>query len=638
MFADRASLLQTASSPEHFTPRQSPSAMQNTLVPLRPVERDTIPRIFFGGIDRHGGAQAMLHRQDDGRWTPLSHAEVEEQVTAAAAALHAAGIGAGDRVAILSENRPEWAITDFAAVGLGIVDVPIYPTLPANQIEYILRDCEAKAIFVSTPAQAAKIHEIHGNLPELRTVIAFDPAGLPGVTPFGEFLAGGREAVRSGRFTGFRERALAVGRDEVATLIYTSGTTGNPKGVMLTHYNLASNVAACLQHGLHQVIRKGDVTLSFLPLSHVFERMVDYLYWDVGATTAYVQSMDRVADYLGEVRPMIAVSVPRLFEKIYARVVGGGGVRGMIVSWARGVGEAVADARLAGRRPSAARSLQFRIADRLVFGKLRERTGGRVRNFVSGGAPLSAEVARFFFAAGLPVYEGYGLTETSPVVAVNRPGAIRLGTVGQPIPGCEVRIDPRSGEILTRGPHVMKGYWRNDEATREAVDADGWFHTGDIGELAGDGFLRITDRLKNIIVTAGGKNVAPQPMENAAVMSPYVGQAVIIGDRRPFPSMLVVPEWENLLPWAAAQGIAETDHAALARDPRVAKLMEQEALGALEEFARYERPKKVAVLSDEFTIESGMLTPTLKIKRKLVEKHYADLIEQLYEGTGAVTE
>jgi long-chain acyl-CoA synthetase len=605
--------------------------MQNTLVPLRPVERDTIPKIFFGGVDRHGGPQAMLYNEN-GAWKPLSHAQVEARVTAVAAALEGAGVAAGDRVAILSENRPEWAITDYAAVGLGAIDVPIYPTLPANQIEYILRDCAAKVIFVSTPAQAAKIQEIRADLPDLQLVVSFDPA--PDATGFAEFVAGG-EAAAAGGSTGFRQRALAVPADQVATLIYTSGTTGNPKGVMLTHHNLASNVAACLQHGLTDVIRKGDTTLSFLPLSHVFERMVDYLYWDVGATIAYSASMDKVADYLGEVRPMVAVSVPRLFEKIYARVVGATGIKARIVAWARKVGEGVADARFAGRAPGAVQNLQYRVADKLVFSKLRERTGGRVRNFVSGGAPLSADVAKFFFAAGLPVYEGYGLTETSPVIAVNKPDAVRLGTVGKPVPGCEVRIDPSSGEILTRGPHVMKGYWRNEEATRETIDADGWFHTGDIGELTPDGFLRITDRLKNIIVTAGGKNVAPQPMENVAVMSPYVGQAVIIGDRRPFPVILVVPEWENLLPWATAQGITETDHAVLIQDPRVVKLLEQEALGGLGEFAKYERPKKVALLPKEFTIESGMLTPTLKIKRKLVEKNYADIIEALYEPGAA---
>jgi long-chain acyl-CoA synthetase len=577
----------------------------------------------------------MLYREN-GAWKPLSHAEVQERVVALAAALESAGVASGDRVAMLSENRPEWAITDYAATGLGAVDVPIYPTLPANQVEYILRDCSAKIIFVSTAAQAAKIQEIRDGVPELRQVVSFDATGVAGVTPFSEFVEGGRQAVRAGGMADFRARALAVPRDQVATLIYTSGTTGSPKGVMLTQYNLASNVAACLQHGLGDIILTGDTTLSFLPLSHVFERMVDYLYWDVGATIAYAESVDKVADYLGEVRPMVAVSVPRLFEKIYARVTGATGIKAKIVAWAKGVGEGVADARLGGRQPSGGQKLQYRLADKLVFGKLRQRTGGRMRNFVSGGAPLSPEVAKFFFAAGLPVYEGYGLTETSPVIAVNKPDAVKLGTVGKPIPGTEVRIDPASGEILMRGPQVMKGYWQNDEATRDTVDADGWFHTGDIGELTPDGFLRITDRLKNIIVTAGGKNVAPQPMENVAVMSPMVSQAVIIGDRRPFPSILVVPEWENLLPWAAAQGITETSRDALVRDPRVVKLLEAETLGGLGEFAKYERPKKVAVLAEEFTIESGMLTPTLKIKRKLVEKHYAEIIEQLYADKGPV--
>lgn len=605
----------------------------NTLVPLRHVERDTIPRIFFGGIERHP-RDAALQSYVDGAWRPLSTRQVEHQVTALAAALQEMGLAAGDRVVLLSENRPEWAVTDFAATGLGIVDVPIYPTLPASQVEFIIRDCGARVVFVSTREQAAKIREIRSNLPALERVVGFDGAE-DGVDAFAEMVASGERALADGRFGGFRERALAVGRDEVATLIYTSGTTGNPKGVMLTHYNLASNVAACLQHGLTEIIRTGDVSLSFLPLSHVFERMVDYLYWDVGACIAYTH-VDRVADDLPVVRPMIAVSVPRLFEKIYARVVGAEGVKARIVAWARKVGAAVADLRLEGRTPSGLLALQYALADRLVFSTLRARTGGQLRNFVSGGAPLSAEVAKFFLGANLPVYEGYGLTETSPVIAVNKPGAMRLGTVGQPVPGVEVAIDGGSGEILTRGPHVMKGYWNNPEATREAVDGDGWFHTGDIGEITPEGFLRITDRLKNIIVTAGGKNVAPQPMENVAVMSPYISQAVIIGDRRPFPSILVVPEWENLLPWAAANGITETDRGALAADPRVAALMEKEALGGLEEFAKFERPKKVAVLRDEFTIESGMLTPTLKVRRRAVEKHYADVVEALYAAKSPV--
>lgn len=614
-------------------PTATSLASLSRLVPLDPVERDTIPKIFLRAIDRFNRPEALRHKEG-GRWRGISHREVEERVTRLAAALTEMGVRAGDRVAILSENRPEWAIADYAVTGLGAIDVPVYATLPANQVAYILRDCGARAVFVSTPEQLAKVLEVRGELPELREVISFEAPGAQDVRHFPEVLAAGKAAIDGGRFGSFRERALQVARDDVATLIYTSGTTGNPKGVMLTHYNLASNVAAVMQHGLDQVIREGDTTLSFLPLSHVFERMVDYLYWDVGACIAYAESMEKVADNLLEVHPSIAVSVPRLFEKIYTRVLGVGGIRRVLVLWAKRVGEAVADERLAGREPSAALALQYRLAGRLVFAKLRERTGGALRYFVSGGAPLSAGIAKFFFAAGLPVLEGYGLTETSPVIAVNRPGAMKLGTVGKPIPGVEVAIAAGTGEILTRGPHVMKGYWNNPEATAEVIDAEGWLHTGDIGEMTPDGFLRITDRLKNIIVTAGGKNVAPQPMENEAALSPYVAQVVMIGDRRPFPSMLVVPDFENLEPWAAEHGIATADREALVRDPRVMELLEAETLGRLEEFARFEQPKKIAVLTEEFTIEDGTLTPTLKVKRRVVEDRFRHAIEKIYEGDG----
>ena len=604
---------------------------RSTLVPLRPVERDTVLRIFLGAVDRYDRPRAMLYKEGDA-WLPISHRELEERVTRLAAALAAAGVGAGDRVAILSENRPEWVIADLAALGLGAIDVPIYPTLPANQIEYILRDSGAKAVFVSSRGQLAKVQEIRGDLPDLQLVASFDePGGAAGVRRFADLLADGEREVLAARAGVFRERALAVGKDDVATLIYTSGTTGTPKGVMLTHFNLASNVAGCLQHGLTEMIKEGDTTLSFLPLSHVFERMVDYLYMDLGCTVAYAESIDKVADNLVETKPNVAVSVPRLFEKIYTKVTGATGIKKKLVDWARGVGAAVVDARLAGRAPGAAQAIQYAVADRLVFSKLRARTGNHLRCFVSGGAPLSADIARFFFAASLPVYEGYGLTETSPVIGVNKPDAVRLGTVGKVIPGVEVAI-AENGEILTRGPHVMKGYWKNPDATAEVIDADGWFHTGDIGELDAEGFLRITDRLKNIIVTAGGKNVAPQPMENLAAMSQYIAQVVMIGDRRAFPCMLVVPDFDNLAPWAAARGISTADHAALVRDERVIELMEREVKDRLREFARYEQPKRVLVLAEEFTVDGGTLTPTLKVKRRVVEKMYEEEIERLYEG------
>ncbi|HET6765614.1 MAG TPA: long-chain fatty acid--CoA ligase, partial [Longimicrobiaceae bacterium] len=597
--------------------------------PQTPVDRDTIPKIFLGGVDRFGRTALMAKRA--GAWTPITHAEAEASVARLAAALETAGVGPGDRVALLSENRPEWTLVDYAVTGMGAADVPLYPTLPANQIAYILKDSGAKAIFVSDRAQLAKVLEIRGELPELRQVIAFDdPGGAADVQTMADVLEAGRVAIHEGRAAPFRERALAVKRDDVATLIYTSGTTGNPKGVMLTHFNLASNVAAAQQHDVLRP-RPDDVALSFLPLSHVFERMVDYWYWDVGITIAYAESMDKVVDNLMEVRPTVAVSVPRLYEKIYSRVVGGSGLKGRIAHWAVGVGGRLLDARMGGKPAGGVLGAQYRLADRLVFSKLRARTGGRLHTFISGGAPLAPEIARFFFAAGLPVYEGYGLTESSPVIAVNKPDAVRLGTVGTVFPGVQVRI-AADGEILTRGPHVMKGYWNNPDATAQALDAEGWLHTGDVGELDGDGFLKITDRIKNILVTAGGKNVAPAPIENVAVMSPYVAQVVMIGDRRAFPSLLVVPDYENLLPWARENGIATTDHAELARDPRVQTLLEQETIGRLTGLARYEMPKKVGVIANEFTIDDGSLTPTLKVKRRVVEERYKDLIESLYAG------
>jgi long-chain acyl-CoA synthetase len=325
------------------------------------------------------------------------------------------------------------------------------------------------------------------------------------------------------------------------------------------------------------------------------------------------------------------VSVPRLFEKIYAKVMGAHGLKLKIVTWARGVGMAYADKRLAGQTPAGALAFQYRLADKLVFSKLRDKTGGRLQAAISGGAPLNAEIAKFFFAAGLPVYEGYGLTETSPVLTANHPGYIRLGTVGQPVPATELRIE-ESGEIVARGPQIMKGYWNNDAATREVIDAEGWFHTGDIGEIDREGFLRITDRLKNILVTAGGKNIAPQPIENEVVRSPYIAQVVMLGDRRPFPILLVVPDFERLVPWAVAEGIPSGDREKLAHEPRVRALLEREALGRLHGLARYEQPKKVVVIAREFTIDDGLLTPKLSIRRRAVETRYQAEIEEAYAG------
>jgi long-chain acyl-CoA synthetase len=400
---------------------------------------------------------------------------------------------------------------------------------------------------------------------------------------------------------------------------------------MLTHDNLYSNV---MTSAVQIPFEGKDVCLSFLPLSHIFERMAGhYLMFQVGCSIAYAESMDTVPIDMQTVRPTIVLSVPRLYEKMYARVLenalSGGAVKKRIFFWARRVAERWADVTLAGGTPRGLLALQYRIAQRLVFSKLQQRTGGRLRYFVSGGAPLAPEINKFFYAAGLVILEGYGLTETSPVITVNTPGAFRIGTVGKPMHGVEVTIAP-DGEILTRGPHVMKGYYNKPEATREAIDAEGWFHTGDIGELR-DGFLAITDRKKDIIVTAGGKNIAPQPIENAIKTNKYISQAVVIGDKRKFPVVLVVPNWEQLEKWARIKNLIWTQRSQLLEMPIVHAKIEKEVYGKLQGLAHFELPKKVALLEEDFSVDRGELTPTLKVKRRVIDKTYRDVIDRLYE-------
>ncbi|HET8656947.1 MAG TPA: long-chain fatty acid--CoA ligase [Longimicrobiaceae bacterium] len=596
--------------------------------PLEPFERDTIPRIFLHGLERYSEGPAMLFRQA-GQWRPLAPAEVQQRVARLAAGLAQLGIGRGDRVALLSENRPEWAIADYAVLALGAVDVPIYPNLPADQVGYILQDCQAKAILVSTEEQLAKVQQARARAPMLEHVIVFDePGATRGVLRLEETLETGRAEIKAGHAAPLRDQAMDVRPDDLATLIYTSGTTGHPKGVMLTHHNLAYMVAATRQHGTLPV-HPGETALSFLPLSHVLERAGDYYFWDGGVTIAYAESTATVAEDLPAVRPHVMVSVPRLFEKIYARMMGATGLKRRIVRWAAEVGERWAEAAERGEAPDTGLSLQHGLADRLVYAKLRERTGGRLRTLISGGAPLAPEIAKLFFAAGLPVYEGYGLTETSPVLTANRPGQLRFATVGVPYPGVEVRLGDE-GEILARTPGLMRGYWGRPELTAKAIDAEGWFHTGDVGELDADGFLRITDRLKDLIVTAGGKNIAPQPMENRIALSPFIDQAVILGDRRPYPVVLIAPDRAAVEAWARQEGVEPGP--GLLEHPRVRALLEHEALAPLADFARFERPKKVALLPDELSIEAGTLTPTLKVRRAAVAELYRELIDELYEG------
>ena len=590
----------------------------------------TLNAILFNAARSYNKADAMLVRVE-GKWLPISHATILERVRRIALGLSSLGIVRGDRVAILSENRPEWALADWGCLTSGFADVPIYGTLPAEQIPYLLQDSGAVAIFVSTAAQAEKVASIRAQAPQLRHVIAFDEAARHAADlTLRDLEAKGAALDTAERAAEYEKSARAVAPDDLATIIYTSGTTGPPKGVMLSHDNIHSNVEATRR----VVPIDNDVALSFLPLSHIFERMGDYWFFATGTTIAYVESFDLVPIAMQEVRPTIALSVPRLYEKMYARVLenalAGGALKKRIFFWARKVGDRWADERLAGRTPRGPLALRYAIARKLVFSKLQARTGGRLRYFVSGGAPLSPEINKFFFAAGLTILEGYGLSETSPVIGVNSPENFRIGTIGKPIDGVEVQI-AQDGEILTRGPHVMKGYFNKPDATREAIDSDGWFHTGDIGVIE-DGFIRITDRKKDIIVTAGGKNIAPQPIENMVKTCKYVSQAVMIGDRRKFPVMLVVPNYEQLEKWAKLRNIIWTDRSQLLAMPTINAKMDKEVREKLTGLASFEMPKKIALLGTDFTVDSGELTPTLKVKRRVIEKNYKALIDSLYDA------
>ena len=598
--------------------------------PPRPAP-GTLTKLFFDALANFSKPAALRYKKD-GAWVDISHAQLLERVRRTSLALTDLGLARGDRVAILSENRPEWAVADYACLSAGLADVPIYPTLPAEQMVHILNDSGAVAMFVSSLEQAAKIARIRPDLPALRTVISFiAPAPVGCDMTMDEFIARGAAVDSPERAAAWKISALAVGPDDLATLIYTSGTTGLPKGVMLSHDNLYSNVFASLP-----VLepKDDDVALSFLPLSHIFERMSGhYMLFAGGCTIAYAESIDAVAANLGEVRPTILSSVPRIYEKLYARIMengnAGSGLKKAIFHWSLGVADEWADAYLAKREPGGMLALKYSIAQKLVFSKIRARLGGRLRVACSGGAPLASTINKFFVASGLTLVEGYGLTETSPVVSVNRLNNIRVGTVGELVAGVEVAI-AADGEILTRGPSVMKGYYRNPQATAEAIDSDGWFHTGDIGAMQ-DGFLRITDRKKDIIVTAGGKNIAPQPIENTVVTNAFVSQAVMIGDKRKFPVMLVVPSWDALLKWASFKGITTTDKTALLADPQVIDKLDREVRGEMKGLAKFESPKKIALLEHEFTIEGGELTPSLKVKRRVINEKYKGVIDRLYD-------
>jgi long-chain acyl-CoA synthetase len=594
---------------------------------------ETLIGLFLECVSTYRKPDQFMRRGSQD-WESISADRALADVEALALGLRALGVTKGDRVALLSENRYEWPLTDLATLGLGAVTVPIYPTLTAPQIRFMVENSGAKVAVVSSPEQLVKMLEASSGL-ALETIVVMEPAPpQPRVESMASLMERGA-ATRTQEPEFFRTSAAAVRPDDLATIIYTSGTTGEPKGVMLVHSNIVSNVAACLQI---VSLQPTDRCLSFLPLCHIFERMAGlYAMLARGVTIAYAESMDTVAANAVEVRPTTLCGVPRFFEKVYARVMDNARMqpplRRAIFHWGLEKGLLKARAHFERRSLPVVDALQARIADRLVGAKIRERVGGRLVRCISGGAPLAPKVLEFFFAVGIPVQEGYGLTETSPVICLNPPGREKAGAVGPPIPGVELDFGA-DGEILTRGPHVMKGYFRNDEATRLAL-RDGWFHTGDVGHLDAEGFLVITDRLKDLLVTAGGKKIAPQPLEAKLKASKWVSEAVLLGDRRPFVVCLVVPNFANLEAEAKANGWAASSTSDLLERREVKSLYQSVIDGVNEGLARFEQIKQFALLDRELTQESGELTPTLKVRRRIIMERFAPVIERLYRSPQA---
>ncbi|MGD2114740.1 MAG: long-chain fatty acid--CoA ligase [Acidobacteriota bacterium] len=570
-----------------------------------------------------------------GRFQPISTAEMVDRVRRLSRALETRGLDTGDRVALMADNGPHWPIVDFATLCRGGALVTVYPTLRPDQAAYIVRDSQSKIVFVQDREQLDGLLGHRDQLPEVELFVLIDGEG-----PSGDDSRDGSVTTLSalteegGDFDAeaFGDRIHEIRPDDLATLIYTSGTTGEPKGVMLTHGNIVSNMHAALS--LFD-IKKEYTGLSFLPLAHSYERTIDYCYFHQGCSIAYCGSVQELSEDLALVRPHLFVSVPRVYEKVLGKiqenVSRSSPVKQKIFEWAEGVAKKALPYRTRGERPPGLLGVQLALADRLVFGKIKERLGGRFLFAFSGGAPLAREIGEFFWGAGIRIYEGYGLTETSPVITVNRPDAVKLGTVGPPMPRIEVKI-AEDGEILSRGPNTMLGYWNKPEATAESIDEEGWFHTGDIGELDEDDFLRITDRKKEIIVNAYGKNIAPAPIENQLKTSRFISQAVIIGDRRKVLTALIVPDFEGLAAWADNQSLDldTADPAALAGHDRVRALIDDEVAKVNGELAHYEQIVAFDLVPHEFTIEGGELTPTQKIKRRVIDDKYGDRIDAVY--------
>ncbi|PIS29138.1 MAG: long-chain fatty acid--CoA ligase [Candidatus Marinimicrobia bacterium CG08_land_8_20_14_0_20_45_22] len=596
------------------------------------VTFQTIAEMFIINTDRYATKPCYGYKES-GVWKELTFAQVRQIVEKMAGGLKLLGIRPGERVGIVSGNSHLWAMADYATMCSRGALTTIYPTLTAKQMKWIVQHSESRFLFCGDKDQADKALSMIDEIKHVEMVIVLDDTQMnhPKMMTLKDLIKLG-ESYNSSHPEEFKEDVQAIGPDDLLALIYTSGTTGEPKGVMLTHGNLASNVEGALRV---LCADKEDVFLSFLPLSHILERMAGHFLatW-VGAKICYAESIEKVAENMSEVHPTLMIAVPRFYEKVYTKVIDNISVASSIkrnLFWSSiKAGKKVVDLRKNNGKVGALLGMRLKVAEQLVFSKLKEKVGGKLRFFVSGGAPLAKDIAEFFNSAGIFILEGYGLSETSPVISINPLEKNKIGTVGVILPNVEVKI-ASDGEILTRGPHVMRGYFKDEAATKEVMDDDGWFHTGDIGNLDSDGYLSITDRKKNILVTSGGKNVAPQPMENVLATSKWIEQIVVIGDKRKFVSAMIVPAFSNLEAWAKEKNLQYRDRTELTRLPEVKELFDRVISESMEGFAQFEKVRKYVILPDEFTIESGELTPSLKVKRNVVEKRYAELIDHLYQ-------
>lgn len=574
-----------------------------------------------------GKREVMLWKDGAGNWQPITADDFYTRVQALAHTFAGWGVGKGDRVALLSDNRWQWAATDFATLALGAVDVPLYATLPEDQIGYMLRDSGAKVVVVSSREQYDKVRACK-DLPALEHIVVMDEGEFPDAESFARLL----ETANPDRES-FERTLQSIQPDDVATIIYTSGTTGEPKGAMLTHGNLASNLNFSTG-GF--AFNNQDSWISFLPLSHVTARHLDYALMSYGARLAYCPRFDELAEAMKAVKPTVLVSVPRVYEKIRHAVLGKAAaspIRSRLLAWALRTGATHRNEIVAGRSPA---STAWKLANRLVFSKIRAAFGGRVHTFVSGGAPLGADTANWFADVGIVIYEGYGLTETSPVIAIGNPKGHAIGTAGRILPNLEHRFAP-DGELEVRGPSVTHGYWHKEQEDADAFTEDGWFRTGDIGHLDEIGFLAITDRKKELLKTSGGKLIAPQPIENRLKANQMVGYAALVGDKHKFASVLISPNFGALEGWAKAQGISPENRLGLVQDQKVRMLFQGIVDDVNQGLAHFETIKRFKVIPDEWSVEQGELTPSLKLKRRVIESKYKGEIDSFYQDEASST-